>query len=108
IESVFRHVDSTKQDTLIVHFKKLWNEEYERYTYEAMSPLDTRHLCCDDGFLVIFSGEDRIIQLRGKNTPISTNVPFNNWMSKKKAEYPKARLEVFDSLEELENDQIYE
>ncbi|CAH3162011.1 unnamed protein product [Porites lobata] len=63
IESGFRHVDSNKQDTLIVHFKKLWNEEYERYTYEAMSPLDPRHLCCDDGFLVIFSGEDRIIQV---------------------------------------------
>ena len=63
IESGFRHVDSIKQDTLIVHFKKLWNEEYERYTYEAMSPLDPRHLCCDDGFLVIFSGEDRIIQV---------------------------------------------
>lgn len=105
IESGFRHVESKTQGTMIVHYKKVWNEELGRYTYEAVPPMQ---MSCDDGFLVIFSGEDRIIQLRGPNTPLSTNVPFNKWMSERKAEYPKAQLEVFDSQEELEKDKIYE
>ena len=45
---------------MIVHYKKVWNEELGWYTYEAVPPMQ---MSCDDGFLVIFSGEDRIIQV---------------------------------------------
>jgi len=70
-------------------------------------PYSKENFRCDEGYAVIYSG-DRMVQIKGPKAKLDSICPFNKWMTEQKELYPKARLEVYESLEEFVKDEAYE
>jgi len=98
------------------HFKKIkvqyqekgTSQKKEREAYDAVDvPCSKENFRCDGGHAVIFF-EDRMVQIKGPNAKLDSIIPFNNWIAEQKERYPKAKFEVYDSLEQFLEDEIYE
>lgn len=111
IDSGFNHVVPSEERlpftrNLLKHFKKIPNKEGKMEYHAVDMPYTQKNLCCDDGYVVIFS-EDKMYQVKGKNAKIDSICPFNEWMSVQKHEHPRAKLQVYESLNELFGTEVY-